>query len=258
MLEERIEAAEAGMRAKLAETRASFVHPGIKGDHVEAAFRAFLAQYLPRRLTVAHGEVVDKLGNRSAQTDVVVANEDHPFTFTPSEPGLFFVEGVSAVGEVKSVLTSDEFAGTVAKSRLWKKLVMKPGAGTLLHANPSDGERFYKRPPCFLVAMESQLSLETVQQRLAAEGHFGAEGYSGALDAVFLLDRGWAIDFGTGEGKYQFQVSGASAAGWNFRQSDQVLFDMLGWLSACMPKMIQFEPVLLSYLVSNVKSGGPG
>jgi hypothetical protein len=105
MLKAKIAAVEVQMRAKLAEIRATLDHAGSKGQRVEEdVFRTFLREYLPRRLEIGHGEVVDTLGARSPQTDVIIATEDHPFTFTRELPGLFFVEGVCAAAEVKTTV----------------------------------------------------------------------------------------------------------------------------------------------------------
>jgi hypothetical protein len=249
MLSDKLLAAESQMKAKLQEARATFAHRGNKGDHVEAAFRAFLQEYLARRHFVGHGEVVDTKGNRSTQTDVVITSEDHPFTFTTDEPGLFFVEGVCAAGEVKSVLTTDLLKSTIDNSRAWKRLQIEMGNGTMVHAHPADLKRYYKCPPYFLFAMESRLALETVHERLATSGSFGRSPLGDILDGVFLLDRGWIIDFGMGTGSFQYlSAEHTPLTGWQPGPCDRVLFEFLAWLSACMPKMRRFEPVLLAYL----------
>lgn len=254
-----IAAAELQMKAKLAEARASFQHKGIKGGQVEAAFRTFLRKYLPMRLSIAQGEVVDKSGVRSGQTDVVIANEDHPFTFSADEPGLFFVEGVTAGGEVKSVLTSASLTEAIESSRRWKKLRIKPSADAMIRTNPADRDRFYSCPPYFLMAMESELSLEGAHARLAAEGSFGNAPHGNVLDAVFLLDRGWVIDFGDGNGAFRYRLpDGPALGGWQRLASTRVLFDCLAWLSGCMPKMVQWEPVLLSYMMPSEVAQKPG
>jgi hypothetical protein len=196
MLQERIAAAEVQMKAKLAEARASFAHRGIRGDHAEAALRFFLRQYMPRRFSIGTGEVVDSQGARSSQTDVVIANEDHPFTFSDEEPGLFFVEGVSAAAEVKAVLTREQLQTTIENSRSWKRLLVNPGKGTTAHANPEDQQRFYQTPPYFLFAFESQLSLATIEKVLLEAGSYADTPMQRQLDAVLVLDRGAIIDFG--------------------------------------------------------------
>jgi hypothetical protein len=122
---------------------------------------------LPRALAVGQGEVIDTSDRRSGQTDVVIADLDHPFTFAPSEPGLFLIEGVTAGGEVKAVLTSTELDGALANAARFKALEAAHQRGNLIHALPSDTARFYDHRPYFLVALESQLTTATVATRVA-------------------------------------------------------------------------------------------
>lgn len=121
-LVKKIALAEGQMRAALEEARAGHRHAGAKGTVAESAFRLFLTRHLPRSLSVGQGEIVDKKGNRSGQTDVVVTDFDHPLTFRPDEPGLFFVEGVVGAGEVKSILTGGELTKTLKASVRFKTL----------------------------------------------------------------------------------------------------------------------------------------
>lgn len=248
-LEDKIAAAQDAMVANLAETRATFEQSGNKGTAAEDAFRDFLRKYLPRNLGIGHGEVIDTFGKRSRQSDVVIASEDHPFTFTEKEPGLFFVEGVVAVGEVKSLLTRNELAEACAKAAMFNELRMSHMRGSVVTTNPSDLARFYECPPFFLLAYESQLRLETaVQQVIAAQRAAGAP-VGRFLDALFLLGRGWAADVGDGEGAVRGMTEdGKPATGWIYHASDHVLFDLLGWLSAVMPRFVRFQPILLKYL----------
>jgi hypothetical protein len=250
MLKDKIAAVEVQMKAKLDEARATFAHRGDKGTTVEDSFRAFLRQYLPRRLEVGNGEIVDRKGRRSKQTDVVIVSEDHPFTFTTDLPGLFFIEGVCAACEVKANLTSTELGKALESSYQFKQLEMEPGQGTLTNANPSDLKRFYRCPPWFLVAFESQLTLPHIQAEIEEfEGENSVES-NRLVDAVFVLGCGWVINFGDGEGSLQLRgPKGTLHKGWNWQNSDQVLFDMLGWLSAAMPRMIRFVPILPQYIL---------
>jgi hypothetical protein len=129
VLEAEIAAAEKRMLDDLEGIRARFTNPGIKGSGAEETLRSFLRKYLPRRLELGHGEVVDSFGNRSKQTDVVIATKDHPFTFTTESPGLFFVEGVAAGGEVKTVLTSVELSSAIENARAFKRMRQKVPKG---------------------------------------------------------------------------------------------------------------------------------
>ena len=239
--------AQGQITARLADARTKFDHRGDRGTAgVEVPFREFLAEYLPRALAVGQGEIIDTSDRRSGQVDVVIADIDHPFTFTPSEPGLFLIEGVTAAGEVKAVLTSTELDGALANAARFKALEAAHQAGNMIHASPSDVARFYNHRPYFLMAFESQLTIATVAERVA---EYASEHSVTVFDAVFLLDRGWAIDFGDGQGAFRFGEPGAApAAGWVWQEPTEVLFDFLVWLSAVMPKIVRFGPIIQLYL----------
>lgn len=257
MLRDKIAAVEKQMRAKLEEIRATLRHAGGKGEQVEEIVRSFLREYLPRRLDVGHGEVIDASGGRSPQTDIVIVTDDHPVTFTGELPGLFFMEGVCAAGEVKTVIDRPELADALAKARRFKALRAQRVRGTLYDGNVSDRDRFYTSPPYFLVAIESKVALEAVATQLAEKGHYGVAGYPGGIDGAFFLDRGWVIDFGDGAGSLQFRrPTGESIPGWVVHGSPSVLFDLLGWLLSVMVmlRIIRFEPVLPRYLVDEWKN----
>lgn len=251
MLKDVVAATESQMKAKLAEARAKFKHSGLKGDAVEDAVRHFLRAFIPRRLAVGTGEVIDRKGGRSAQTDVVIANEDHPFTFSGDDPGLFFVEGVSGAGEVKAVLTAAHLESTVESSRRFKALLAEPGMNSSVSAGEVELERFYRTPPFFLLALESQLSLDAVWKTLVAKGHYGDPTTPRQLDAVFILSQGGLIDCGLGDGSFGLaNASGVKLKGWAKTAADSVLFDLLAWLTVAMPREVRYEPILARYLVS--------
>lgn len=250
MLRNILYSVEQQMAAHLSEIRAKFTHPGDKGTSIEDVFRTFLRQYLPRRLAIGHGEIIDRNSSRSGQTDVVVVNDDHPFTFTPEKPGIFFVEGVSAAGEVKTILNSAHLGSTVAASRRFKSLRIAHAKGTTIHTNISDRERFYTCPPYFLFAFESELSFPTIIDTLnAAAPDIAAKPYP-VVDAVFVMNKGWAVNFGDGQGAFQFVTpDGEPLSGWVWQPSESVLFECLAWLSAVMPRMVRYEPVIIGYMI---------
>jgi len=252
MLKNKIAAVEAQMKEKLEEARATFAHSGNKGTSLENSFRKFLRQYLPRRLEVGHGEIIDLNERRSKQTDVVIVSEEHPFTFTPDLPGLFFIEGVCAAAEVKTNLTSTKMLKEVLENSCqFKKLELNLNKGwRLFSSTPSDLNRFYKYPPWFLFTFESSLTLSSIHNRIVEFVKHNTVETNRLVDAVFILGSGWIINFGDGKGSYQFRTpQGESVEGWVWKNSDSVLFDLLGWLSIVMPRMVRFEPILPRYIL---------
>jgi len=258
MLQRLFLTSEQQMATKIKEIREKFSQSSDKGTSSEEVFRMFLQEYLPRRLEVGHGEIVDRNNNRSGQTDVVVANEDHPFTFTLDKPGLFFIEGVSAAGEVKTTLNSAHLKKSIELSRKFKALRISPGEGTTIYTNRSDSERYYNCPPYFLFAFDSTLSLLTIIKTInAAEPNFKAKPYP-CIDAVFILQKGWAINFGDGEGGFRYSTpDGRSIPGWLCQTKGSALFECLGWLSAVMPRMVRYENVILGYMIPKVNVTSP-
>jgi hypothetical protein len=235
------------MATLLAEARAKFEHKGDRGSAgAEAPFRDFLTKFLARDLRVGQGEVIDTAGNRSGQTDVVVADADHPFLFTADVPGLFLIEGISAAGEIKTVLSSAALEKALESAARFKELRPRQLAGSLITAEDSDIERFYDGRPFFLVAFESQMTTDTVVRKVK---DFEAQHSGPTFDGIFLLERGWAINVGDGLGAFQPEQPGHEpATGWVVEEVDEVLFDFLVWLSAVIPRIVRFRPIMQLYL----------
>ena len=148
-IKEKVKLVERQMLLKLEEIRKTFDHNGVKGGLAETELRTFLSTYLPKRLSVGTGEIIDRQFTTSKQMDIVITNEEHPFTFQGNESGLFFIEGVCATGEVKSVLTTDRLMDSLDKASHYKKLTMIPPRGAVIYASESDGKRFYTTPPFY-------------------------------------------------------------------------------------------------------------
>lgn len=250
MLRDEFQSIETQMKEKLSQIRKRFTHPGDKGTGAEIVFRDFLREYLPRRLAIGQGEIVDTEGYRSKQTDVVIANEDHPFTFTEDSPGLFFIEGVMGAGEVKATLTREHFEQSIRNSRAFKMLKVRRPQGTIAKAITSDLERYYKCPPWFLFAYESQLRLSTICEQLKKESQQNVGEATNLVDAIFVLGKGWVINFGDGQGAFQFKdLTGNPVTGWVWQEVDATIFEFMAWLSIVMPRVIQFESILIPYLL---------
>ena len=240
------------MRVQLEEVRETFKNSGNKGTGAEVILRDFVRSYLPRRFEIGHGEIIDSQGRRSKQSDLVIVTDDHPFSFTADQPGLFFVEGVFAVGEIKSVLTSDEFTDAMEKAGKFRELKpAAPGFKLIWGGNKSDGKRFASDgAPYFLFAFESQLTIETIFHRLKAQT-------KRSLDAVFILDRGTLIDNGDGEGFLkQGNPDGVTVKGWASLENSSTLACFLLWLSM-MPYVRHSGSILPNYLLAAAHKPGP-
>ena len=247
---------EERMKGALAQSRAMFAHLGVRGSVVESEFREVLAKQLPRSLTVGAGEVIDLHGRRSGQMDVLVANQEQPFQYDRHEPGIYIVEGVAAGGEVKSNLTTDRLTEAIKHGSIFKTLRTRaPGRTSTAIAAPEDVRKFYECPPYFVFAFETDVNQETLIDRLveAKPVHVAGSAASFApVDAVFVLGRGLALNYGNGHGAFRtrLRVGGESrrAAGWMWRDSESAFGEFALWLHTVMPRPVYLYPVAPTYL----------
>jgi hypothetical protein len=244
-----LDAQEAELVAKLAQARARLAQGGNRGDAAEIAFREFLSGHLSRRLDVGQGEVIDTMGRRSRQLDVVVTTEDHPFRQAVAEPGLFIVEGVFAAGEVKAALTTRELADAIEKGRSVKELEKWSTRGSEVFATPSDRVRWVEGPPPFMVfAYENDVAVQTLVDRLASAAD------PTPVDAVFILGYGAAINYGDGVGAMRLEHEHSDVAGWAWSYGRSTLLQLLGWLHS-LPRVSHRQSPFLRYLG---QAGGHG
>lgn len=77
------------------------------GEAREVALIQLLKKYLPKRVSVDRGFVIDALGNESKQIDVIIYDAQYGTVFDVSGVKYFPCETVIAVGEVKSDVKSN-------------------------------------------------------------------------------------------------------------------------------------------------------
>lgn len=99
--------------------------PTTKGSAREVPVREMLESILPRGLAVGTGCVIDSFGSVSNQIDVVIYEKEFcPVFRINNDPNVTFFpcEGVVAVGEIKSLLSTKELIDIFAKVASVKKL----------------------------------------------------------------------------------------------------------------------------------------
>lgn len=254
MLKKRLKILKKQMELRLEEIRTQHKHSGNKGTNIEEIIRQFLREFLPPYFRIGNGEVIDRNDNISRQADVVITNEHHPFVNDLSNPTTFFIEGVAMAGEIKSVLTSDELEASLKVSKSFKELSLKIPKGAKVFSNEEDLKRFVNRRPFFLFSFESQLAPETVKTKVEEFNAANSIPFDQQIDGVFLLDRVSIINFGMGEGSFQFRTpDGKSLGGYIYQKpgTEDVLFSFLSWVSATIPKISLPSPPILHYLMKD-------
>jgi hypothetical protein len=238
----------------LQESRVKFQQSADIGEGNAGAFRQFLRANLPPKYRIGQGEVIDYRGNRSSQTDVVVADEEQPFKVDES-PQLFIVEGVAAAAEVKTTLTAEELRDSLDKAERFKVLEAVLGKATMLppperRGNPnSDIVRFYRHRPFFVFAYEGAISEDTLLEVAVSRER---PGEPPPIDAIFVLDKGFALNFWDGNGAlgYLDLTTRQITHGWKWwNEPSFTLVWLLMWLNSVMPRFAMRSSPLLAYLL---------
>lgn len=231
--------------------RNKHVHSGNKGSSVEQVLRDFITKYIPKNLSVGHGEIIDSFNKRSRETDIIIFNELQPFIENLSDPNLFMAECVMCVGEVKTDLSTLE--DSIRKCYQFKSLKIKPTVGQELWCSPYDQKRFYDKRAFFVFAFDSSISVEKIIEKLTFA--YRDKEIVEQIDAIFLLNRGAIINFGEGTGSYQFLKKETRTPYTGFVQTctDQhVIKNFLTWLITTIPRMTYFTHPLIHYLFDKV------
>ena len=196
-------------------------------------------------------------GKRSRQMDVIVADEEQPFQVNINDPAqLMIIEGVSAAAEVKTTLTKPELQDCLKKGHSFKALEAVLGKATMLasptlYGNPnSDLLRFYFHRPFFAFAYEGAIDSGTLIEMLSEDERSREHDVVPSLDAVFILDKGFALNLWDGNSAFRFQSETHEVVtGWYwFGDPDRTLLGLLLWLHTTMPRFAIRSAPMLGYL----------
>ena len=258
MLIQKLAIIQKQIHLKLDEIRETHQHKGNKGSNVEQIIRDFLRVYFPSDNRIGQGEIIDSDGGISSQIDVIMTNEYHPHINELSQPSLYFIEGIACAGEIKSILNSKDIETILSNCLRYKNLNLRLSKGMMIHSNPSDTKRFIEKRPYFLFAFESQVTLDTVFDKITEFNNQNCPEIKQQIDAVFLLDRGAIINFGDGQGSFQFRnPQGNSIPGLIRRPLENepnLLFSFITWISAVIQRFTIYDNILIYYLMKGQMS----
>ena len=240
---------ESQMNVSLNEIRVRFKNSTNKGDGLEDSFRKFVRSYLPRNKSVGHGEIIDSFGGCSPQIDVVITYDHHPFSFNETTAEVFFIEGVAAIGEVKTCLTTQELRKTISSSKKTKKLKRFIAKDSTFQIPAGFDQRYLTVPPFFLFAYESKITLDKIRKILGEEKHINESPIDGTrfVDGIFVLERGYVLDFYPGSGMTAHLADGSQLTGWVKFEQGETLRPLLDWLYGTMYQMDYGRPYIWAY-----------
>jgi hypothetical protein len=104
-------------------------HEGVKGVLRESLIESFLEPLLMPPYRAGTGVIIDCKGRQSGQCDIIIWDDSifRPL-YSARGAGIYFIESVVAVLEVKSTLTRDSFRQAIQRSREFKDMfILRPG-----------------------------------------------------------------------------------------------------------------------------------
>lgn len=152
----------------------SIGHEGLKGKVKEEHLIDFLLKYLPRKWMLGNGKIADGNGSLSAETDIIIYNEDSlPKAMLSSSVGVFPIESCRYAFEIKSTINATEIKSTIKKFNLLKKF----------------DSRGQKRPIRVLFAYASDLKKENEIERIKK---YDSEFHTNpAIDVLLVIGKGY-------------------------------------------------------------------
>ena len=99
------------------------IHPGEFGKFREDICKEFIRFFVPHRLDIGEGFLITSTNKISTQCDIVIYDATStPLIKSDSQQKFYPVETVAAIGEVKSILSKNEFKTAINKLSKVKEL----------------------------------------------------------------------------------------------------------------------------------------
>ncbi len=152
--------------------------------------------------SVAQNAVRDSHDRISQEVDLVILNRFHPPFLTKDHPRILLIEGVAAAAEVKTSLSKKETIDCLKKARVFKRLKASVERYDLSADNVliEDWSRYLERRPFFAFAYEDKRDLPAIQRNIDEWIAENAVPTKEQLDAIFVLNKGMIVNFGSGSG----------------------------------------------------------
>ena len=236
------------MKHSLEEARAAVAHNGLKGHVNERIFEEWLKKYLPRSIGVCTGEVIDSLGGRSKQIDVIAFDEaTTPRFFEEANVNVLPVEPVYAVFEIKAYLNKGEIEAAFKNMQAIKKLKKTAYFPTTPTTKKTQYGKQYDHWPVqfFLFAFDSD-GLDTVLSHIK---HLNEpQPIDQRIDMVCVLDKGLIVYSGA-EGLHPIPMPKADLIQ---KDSNKALLTFYALISGILAQGIS-EPVCIHNYIKHIK-----
>lgn len=174
------EAEKERLRAEIKRATGGYDHGGLTGISGERIAKGLIRRYLPSQYGFAKGEIMDSEGETSREVDIAVCNPSHPMTYRQDGHGLFFIETVDAVIEIKT--TIQDINSLMEKCKSVRNRVVSYRQEDSISIDMLDRIEY---TPYAVFAYDSDLSIDTIRERLGEQANNNT-----FIDILFVLEDG--------------------------------------------------------------------
>lgn len=177
-----------------------------KGEDREGLIiKKFFRRYLPPRLGIGRGEIIDIENKHSRQMDIILYDDlNTPIPYEEQSGIIIFNELVFAVFEVKSNLDRNELENSFSKTKSAKQLEKRAYVSGY-PPRPSYGmygKQFDHFPTLGGAIAFDSINLETLGRNLVLLDLY--EDKSEQIDSIVVLDKGLITNYDSKNEKYMF------------------------------------------------------
>ncbi|MCG8551621.1 MAG: hypothetical protein MI799_14570 [Desulfobacterales bacterium] len=129
------------------DSNGKLIHPGEFGNYRETCCKEFLQYFIPRRLDIEEGFIINTSDEVSTECDIIIYDKNNTPLIQSKEMQKFYpVETVAAVGEVKSSLTKTKLKEALDKLSAVKAMRKGEITSEILNKESNDGYDPIKNP----------------------------------------------------------------------------------------------------------------
>lgn len=205
-------------------------HSGLNGKVKEDQLASFFLKYLPGKWKIGNGKIADVNGNLSAETDLIIYNEDSlPKSMLSENVSVFPIEGCRYAFEVKTTLNAREIKSTIKKFNVLKKF------------NPRGEKRTFRVLFAYNSDLKSRNEIERIK-KYDEDFHTNP-----AIDILLVVGKGY---WSHAKRKYLFQESQQAATTSFYYESisKQNHFEIAMLLSAMLNTLNPELPSFSGYM----------
>ncbi len=227
----------------------------VKGGKNEKILSEFLSKNFPSKFNALNAEIIDSEGRSTDELDICVCNEYQPFT--DLENSLLIAEGISFVVQVKAIINSNELLRIKKNCVSLKKIKRKPNQGdsVITFSDLSTIEHTVTHIPYIIFAYECSVELDTLTQNIA--NLFDNDPYEHQPDAIFILNKGFILNFRDGKGEYTWKLGERNLKGFcGWKTASHTLFELIRYINTMIPRMTKARTPILNYFNSSINYEG--